>query len=214
MPSGEHHPLGRVRCDEGGNGVLGAGLVAIPGGGGVKPGWSNAPVTELTRPSLDLYDSWAECVEEFGPGHIPAAALWLVERKLEICSDYCANLVMRIEAVADTSRATPAGLVHADSYWVSQDQVVIGFLQLRHTLNDYLRDTGGHIGYSIRPGYRRLGHATRALGLALDRARLLEMERVLVTCDDDNVASTRTIESWDGVLEDVRDGKRRYWITL
>ena len=171
-------------------------------------------MTTLTRPSLGLYDAWAACVADFEPGHIPAAASWLVDREPEISRDYCADLVDAIAAVADTSRTTPAGVVHADSYWVSDDRTVVGFLQVRHTLNDFLRETGGHIGYSIRPGHRRRGHATRALGLALERARVLGLDRVLVTCDDDNVASARTIEAWDGILEDVRNGKRRYWISL
>jgi predicted acetyltransferase len=97
---------------------------------------------------------------------------------------------------------------------VTEDQVVIGFLQLRHTLNDYLMEEGGHIGYSIRPTYRRRGHATHGLGLALDRARELGLDRVLVTCDGDNLISAKTIESQGGVLEDIRTDKRRYWITL
>lgn len=171
-------------------------------------------MTTLARPTLDLYDSWAECVKEFEPGHIPAAALWLLDRIPEVSRNYCSDLVAMVEAVADPNRVAPAGIVHADSYWVTEDQIVIGFLQLRHTLNDYLRETGGHIGYSIRPSYRGSGHATRALTLALDRARVLEMGQVLVTCDDDNLASIKTIESRDGLLEDVRDGKRRYWIKL
>lgn len=175
--------------------------------------WSNGPVTTLTRPSLDLYDSWACCVAEFEPGHIPASAMWLLDREPEVSREYCAALIKAVEAVADTSRPPRGGLVHADSYWVTEDQVVIGFLQLRHTLNDYLLEEGGHIGYSIRPAYRRRGHATRALGLALHRARDLGLNRVLVTCDDDNLTSAKTIESQGGVLEDVRADKRRYWIS-
>jgi predicted acetyltransferase len=176
--------------------------------------WSNGAVTTLTRPSLDLYDSWARCVADFGPGHIPAAAMWLLDREPDISREYCAALIKAVEKVADTSQPTRDGVVHADSYWVTEDQVVIGFLQLRHTLNDYLLEEGGHIGYSIRPTYRRRGHATRALGLALDRARELRLDRVLVTCDDGNLISAKTIESQGGVLEDVRADKRRYWITL
>ena len=149
----------------------------------------------LTRPSLDLYDSWAGCVAEFEPGHIPAAAMWLLDREPEVSREYCAALIKAVETVADPSKPRREGRVHADSYWVTEDQVVIGFLQLRHTLNDYLLEEGGHTGYSIRPTYRRCGHATRALGLALGRARELELDRVLVTCDDDNVISAKTIES-------------------
>ncbi|HEX6514028.1 MAG TPA: GNAT family N-acetyltransferase [Nocardioidaceae bacterium] len=123
-------------------------------------------------------------------------------------------MIKAVEAVADTSRPTPDGIVHADACWVTQHQVVIGFLELRHILNDYLQETGGHVGYSIQPTYRRRGHATRALGVALDPGRELGLDRVLVTCDDDNLASAKTIETQGGVLEDVRADKRRYWITL
>ncbi|MDX2516846.1 GNAT family N-acetyltransferase [Streptomyces stelliscabiei] len=70
----------------------------------------------------------------------------------------------------------------------------------------------------MRPSARRRGLATWALGAVLPEARALGMGRVLITCDDDNVASARTIERNGGVLEDVRttdEGiKRRYWITL
>lgn len=76
----------------------------------------------------------------------------------------------------------------------------------------------GHIGYGVRPSARRRGLATWALGETLDRARELGLTRVLVTCDDSNVASARTIEGNGGVLEDVRTTTlgltRRYWIDL
>lgn len=171
-------------------------------------------MTSLTRPSLDLYDSWAECVAEFEPGHVHASAMWLLDREPEISRDYCADLVSTVEVNSDTRRPSPEGIVHADSYWVTENQTVVGFLQLRHTLNDHLLEAGGQIGYSIRPGHRRRGHATRAMRLALDRARVLALDRVLVMCDDDNLGSIKTLESSGGVLEDVRSGRRRYWITL
>jgi RimJ/RimL family protein N-acetyltransferase len=76
----------------------------------------------------------------------------------------------------------------------------------------------GHIGYSVRPTARGRGLATWALGAVLPRARRLGLGRVLLTCDEHNVASSRTIENNGGVLEDVRDTalgrKRRYWIEL
>ena len=54
---------------------------------------------------------------------------------------------------------------------------------------------------------------------ALDIAREeIGLTRVLVTCDDDNVGSIRTIEKNGGVLESIvadpemTTPKRRYWI--
>ena len=64
----------------------------------------------------------------------------------------------------------------------------------------------------MRPSRRREGQATRALALAVLRAAELGIERLLVTCDVDNRASAATIEANGGVLEDVRNRKRRYWI--
>jgi predicted acetyltransferase len=94
----------------------------------------------------------------------------------------------------------------------------LGAISLRLTLNDFLLRAGGHIGYGVRPSARRRGLATWALGAVLPEARALGLERVLVTCDDANVASARTIESNGGVLEDVRVTElgqtRRYWIAL
>ncbi len=84
---------------------------------------------------------------------------------------------------------------------------------MRHHLNELLLAEGGHVGFSVRPSRRREGHATRALQLGLDHIAGLGVERVLVTCDDANEGSRRTIEAAGGVLEDVRP-LRRYWIDV
>ncbi len=95
---------------------------------------------------------------------------------------------------------------------------LVGRVSVRHELNDYLRSFGGHIGYGVRPGFRRRGFAGEILKQALVIARAAGVERVLVTCDDGNLPSAKIIERNGGVLADVRiddsDGvpKRRYWI--
>ncbi len=104
--------------------------------------------------------------------------------------------------------------MHCDFFWITDGdpEQVIGFLAIRHTLNDFLLEIGGHIGFSVRPARRGEGHASRALALALDRAAELGVERALVTCDLDNEPSRRTIVRNGGVFEDERKGKKRYWI--
>lgn len=97
------------------------------------------------------------------------------------------------------------------------DQIV-GRTSIRHRLNQRLLEDGGHIGYAVRPQFRRRGYATVILRQSLIIARAEGVERVLMTCDDNNQASIRIIESAGGVLEDIRPNpdkgvaKRRYWI--
>ena len=84
---------------------------------------------------------------------------------------------------------------------------IVGRVAIRHVLNDVLQRVGGHIGYVVVPEFRRQGHATAILRLALQFANdKLGLEHVLVTCDDDNVGSIKTIENNGGVLENVISG--------
>lgn len=101
-----------------------------------------------------------------------------------------------------------------------RDGRIVGMIDLRHRFNDFLAEYAGNIGYSVRPDERRKGYATWMLANVLPEARKLGLKRVLVTCDDDNVASARTIEANGGVferrtyLESEHVILRRYWIDL
>jgi len=98
---------------------------------------------------------------------------------------------------------------------------IVGRVSIRHLLNDFFLRVGGQIGYVVVPEFRRQGYATQILGLARQFAHdRLGLERVLVTCDDDNIGSFKVIERNGGVLENVVSApdldkpKRRYWIYL
>ena len=114
----------------------------------------------------------------------------------------------------------PENFVPCNEYWLLNQKKIIAFSSLRHRLNDHLRNVGGHIGYYVRPEERRKGYGTEILRLTLEKAKELGLERVLVTCDEDNVASVKIIEKNGGLLEDAYQEnetavpKRRYWIEL
>ncbi len=114
----------------------------------------------------------------------------------------------------------PQGYVSATMFWLIDKDEVIGRVQIRHKLNDYLLKYGGHIGFYIRPSKRRIGYGTKILELALIETKKLGLSKVLVTCDDDNIGSQLIIEANGGALENIiaaEEGnpkKRRYWITI
>lgn len=94
---------------------------------------------------------------------------------------------------------------------------VVGRVSVRHELNAALSAIGGHIGYAVRPADRRRGHARAILRGALEAAAGFGIAEALVTCDEGNAGSVRTIEGAGGVLEDsveLAPGFRtlRYWI--
>jgi predicted acetyltransferase len=95
--------------------------------------------------------------------------------------------------------------------WWADGPQYLGRLTIRHRLTPSLLDVGGHIGYDIRPSARRRGHATAMLAAALPVTRGLGIDPVLITCNADNTGSRKVIEANGGVLEDIRDGKLRFW---
>jgi predicted acetyltransferase len=102
--------------------------------------------------------------------------------------------------------------VHCTNLWWVDGEEYVGRMSIRHELNDWLRELGGHIGYDVRRSRRGEGHATAMLAAALPIAHDLGVDPALLTCDDDNVASRIVIERNGGVLEDQRKRKLRYWV--
>ncbi len=94
--------------------------------------------------------------------------------------------------------------------------VVVGRASIRHELNDFLRREGGHVGYAVRPAFRGHGHATAILRGALAVLAATGVERALVTCEQDNVASIGVIRACGGELDGVvatdHGPVRRHWV--
>ena len=184
---------------------------------------------KLTPPSASFHASWLESYDEWGTLDQDGAAAFVAARyDLDLRdASHFAQWVNVLHQMAKDDFQPPEGLANQSTIWVVRDHAYLGAVSLRHSLmNEYLTEVGGHIGYGIRPSARGHGLAKFALKGALEEARELGMERVLVTCKQPNVASARTIESCGGVLESVRPPQsfvadlgvtepiRRYWIDL
>ena len=99
------------------------------------------------------------------------------------------------------------------------DDKIVGIIDLRHHINHPVLGTwGGHCGYSVRPSERGKGYAKEMLSLNIQKAKGMGIEKLLVTCDERNVVSEKTILANGGVYEktiDVDDCRiKRYWITV
>lgn len=100
------------------------------------------------------------------------------------------------------------------------DRKIVGMLQLRYYLNEYLEKYGGHIGYSVRPSERRKGYAKQMLCECIKICKLYGIKDLLLTCKKENVASRRTILANGGVYESTVYCKEqgayleRYWIHI
>jgi predicted acetyltransferase len=128
-------------------------------------------------------------------------------------------LEMQVDYAA--GRNLPAGYVPQTTFWGVDDAgEVVGMLRMRHRLNKVLLRSGGHIGYYVRPEARGNGVASEMLRLALDEARSMGIERVLLTAYASNAASCRVIGKNGGVMHEETPHPetglpyRRYWIEL
>lgn len=110
--------------------------------------------------------------------------------------------------------------VHASTFFSVRktDHKIIGSIQLRHFLTPELEKHGGHIGYAIRPSERRKGYGKQQLLLVLKVAKDMNIPKVMISCNKDNIASIKTAIGCGGILtsENFYEGKEQqiYWINL
>lgn len=169
---------------------------------------------QFAEPDLRFHESYVAAMREFHADsgwRPPFARIEIAD--IESPAAFEAFVaVLRADPLPDTPR--PDWKVPQTTLWWVDGDDFIGRLGIRHSLTPALRKVGGHIGYDVRPSRRREGHASRMLAAARPIAAGLGLYRVLLTCDEDNIASRKVIEKNGGVLETAEDGKRRYWIDL
>ncbi len=168
----------------------------------------------LVKPDLSYADEIIKYKEESlaespiingsaGLDRFSSIEIWFEELKKRSCED-----------------TVPKGLVPSSTYLGvrEKDNYIVGMIDIRHYLNEYLTEAGGHIGYGVRKTERNKGYAKQMLKLALEKCKELKIKRVLITCDEDNIASEKVILSANAKLEDIRnvdgENKKRFWIDL
>lgn len=168
----------------------------------------------LVKPDLSYADEIIKYKEESlaespvingsaGLDRFSTIEVWFEELKKRSCED-----------------TVPKGLVPSSTYLAvrEKDNYIVGMIDIRHYLNEYLTQVGGNIGYGVRKTERNKGYAKQMLKLALEKCKELKIKKVLITCDEDNIASEKVILSANAKLEDIRnvdgENKKRFWIDL
>jgi predicted acetyltransferase len=167
---------------------------------------------ELIRPDAGLHREWLDFLADYDRPGLDGGSV--SDDLLPVMGDpgVFRTWVEQVRA-REHGRELPEGRVSSTSRWALRDGEIVGVIDLRHELTDLLLAWGGHIGYAVRVCARRQGVATEMLRQTLAVATRLGINPVLVTCDEDNVGSRRTIKGAGGVYDGSVEGKRRYWIT-
>ena len=124
------------------------------------------------------------------------------------------NIVLSLETEKQKDKAS------ASTFFMlrESDNKVLGSVQLRHFLTPELEKHGGHIGYSIRPSERQKGYGKQQLLLVLDVVKQMKIPEVMISCNKDNIASSKTIISCGGrlICENLYNNipQQIFWVSL
>ncbi len=162
----------------------------------------------LIKPNEEMAAEFLAMAEEYKAAGSDRykSALESFPQYLEQVSNYAQGIKLNTDRVPESE------------FWLVEGGKVVARSKLRHRLNRALEHEGGHIGYDVRPSERRKGYGTLILELTLEKAKDLGLDKVLLTCDTDNVASAKIIEKNGGKLAGQaisnKNGKQisRYWI--
>lgn len=166
------------------------------------------PSVQYRHAYLSFYEEWKKSGEDIVP--------WVVDRDP---ADFAAMIEFLFSQDCEEKVTDDKWVPHSTYWLIDKRQEVVGAVNIRHRLNEKLRNSGGHIGYGIRPSARRKGYASALLAFALQKSRELGLDKVLVVCDQGNIGSEKTILKNGGRFDSEfteEDGNvvRRFWIDL
>lgn len=151
----------------------------------------------LVRPTIQLKEQALEYREEhFKNGEKVINGSELLDQ-IENYEEWLSSVTLNTD-----SRTVNENWVVTDTFFAlrKKDNRIIGVIDLRHTLNDFLKDFG-NCGYSVRPSERKKGYATEMLHLLIGVAKEIGMAELHISVEKTNIGSIKVIEKNGGVYE-------------
>lgn len=149
-------------------------------------------MVRLVKPTKEYFNQLLELKQDFINNNDPR-----IQGSGSI--DKYDNLYEWLKSINDIEQGKNEKLVPATYYLILSNNEVVGTISMRHYLTKDLEEFGGHIGYSIKPSARRKGYAKEALRLILKLYKD-KYDEILIMCEDDNIASNKTILANGGIL--------------
>ncbi|MFK8005854.1 MAG: GNAT family N-acetyltransferase [Saprospiraceae bacterium] len=165
-----------------------------------------SPTTQLEKQFRAMLQDWHSAKEELSP--------WTIELDTSDFEKYVDTLLKASKGIGLKGLLVP----HSSFWLIDENQNILATSNLRHTLNEKLWLTGGHIGYGVAPSARRKGCATKILELTLLEAKKVGIEEALITCNKSNIGSAKSILKNGGEFWKETPMKNRitqyYWISI
>ena len=144
---------------------------------------------EIIKPEEKYLQSYYEaCLETWGHVHDN----YIIHNPKEF--DDWKNHIFQDYKNYAIGKNLPDGFVPSETYWIIENEEYIGTINVRLRLNEHLAKYGGHAGILIRLSKRKMGFGTKGIGFAIKRAKELNINPLLLTCEDSNNASKKLLE--------------------
>lgn len=147
----------------------------------------------LVKPTIEFEQSYRSYIRELGD----------TERypfPLDFEYDDFAALIDRLSNYS-AGIGVPDGYAPSSTFWLMEDDEIVGVSNLRHRLNESTKLLGGHIGFGVRPSAQNRGVGKELLDRTLEQALAMDIHDIYLVCLKANIASSSVIVSCGGELE-------------
>ena len=172
---------------------------------------------KLVRPTKEYQEQAYEYINEFIEYNSQINGTGGLDKYMDNYDEW----LLKLDRDRNMIPGTVLGRMPSETFFLirESDNKLLGIINIRLMLNEYLLNYGGHIGYGIRPTERRKGYNSYQLYLAMKYCLEKGLDKVLITCDKENLGSAKTIINSGGILENEvleENGSmlQRYWIEL